>query len=308
MIHTFAGNNLDRADSLRRDENEIRIAAERSTTRYLPFNNLDVLVNNTPTGLTLGWLSQSQIAELNIKTPPILLGLEGDVAHFAIDLSELEEVESALRIESPWSFMNCWMAAMDLPAGKAGVLSQSRAQLDWHARHQFCSKCGHQTQQKKGGHTRHCSDCKADHFPRTDPVVIMLVTDGDRCLLGQSAGRLANSGMYSTLAGFIDQGESIEEAVRREVKEESGIIVDTVQYHSSQPWPFPSSLMIGCQGQAITTDITIDPVEMADVQWFSRSEVALALNKENKHLRLPGPSAIAHHLIKSWVDESNLDN
>jgi NAD+ diphosphatase len=308
MIHTFAGNNLDRADSLRRDENEIHIAAERSTTRYLPFSNLNVLVNNTEAELTLGWLSQSKIAELNVKTPPILLGLEGDVAHFAIDLSELAEPELALCLDSQWSFMDCRIAAIDLPDGKTGVLSQSRAQLDWHARHQFCSKCGHQTQQKKGGHTRHCSSCKADHFPRTDPVVIMLITDGERCLLGQSVGRLANSGIYSTLAGFVDQGESIEEAVRREIKEEAGIIVDAVQYHSSQPWPFPSSLMIGCTGQAITTEITIDPVEMADVRWFTRSDVALALNKENKNLRLPGPFAIAHHLIKSWIEEDNLGN
>ncbi len=303
MIHTFAGNTLDRADSLRRDEDQIRHAEDQQSSRYLAFSNLNVLVNNTDEGLQLGWISQSDVAQLNISVPPVLLGLEGDIAHFAIDLSELAEAEKALGLQGQWSFMDCRLAAMDLPDNKTGVLSQSRAQLDWHARHQYCSQCGTQTQQQKGGHTRHCASCKADHFPRTDPVVIMLITDGERCLLGQSVGRLANSGIYSTLAGFIDQGESIEEAVQREIKEESGIIVDTVSYHSSQPWPFPSSLMIGCIGHAISTDIVIDTVEMADVRWFSRSDVALALEKQNDHLRLPGPFAIAHHLIKSWIDD-----
>ena len=132
----------------------------------------------------------------------------------------------------------------------------------------------------------------------------MVISDGDRCLLGQSAGRLARTGMYSALAGFIDQGESIEEAVRREVREEAGVEVGAVRYHSSQPWPFPSSLMIGCHGEALTTDIRIDPVEMADVRWFTRDEARGALAGEHSGLRVPGPMAIAHHLIRAWVDEA----
>jgi len=130
----------------------------------------------------------------------------------------------------------------------------------------------------------------------------MLITNGEDCLLGQSAGRLARTGMYSALAGFIDQGESIEEAVRREVREEAGVEVGEVRYHSSQPWPFPSSLMIGCHGKATSTDIEIDPNEMADVSWFSRSAVKQALDQANPELRVPGPIAIAHHLIKAWVE------
>jgi NAD+ diphosphatase len=130
----------------------------------------------------------------------------------------------------------------------------------------------------------------------------MLIVDADRCLLGQSAGRLARTGMYSALAGFIDQGESIEEAVRREVMEEAGIRVGHVQYHSSQPWPFPSSLMIGCHGEALSTHIEIDTNEMADVSWFSREDVQRALRGEHPELRVPGPIAIAHHLIRAWAD------
>ena len=139
----------------------------------------------------------------------------------------------------------------------------------------------------------------------------MLIADGDDCLLGQSAGRLARTGMYSALAGFIDQGESIEEAVRREVLEEAGIDVGTVRYHSSQPWPFPSSLMIGCHGRARSREIRIDTAEMADVRWFDRDEVHAAIYRTlepgqpaAEGLRLPGPIAIAHHLIRAWVEEA----
>jgi NAD+ diphosphatase len=144
--------------------------------------------------------------------------------------------------------------------------------------------------------------CKAQHFPRTDPVAIMLISNGEHCLLGQSRGRLSRTGRYSALAGFIDQGESIEEAVRREVKEEAGIEVGEVRYHSSQPWPFPSSLMIGCHGVAATTDIRIDPEEMTDVRWFRREEVRAALRHENPNLQVPDAIAIAHHLIRAWAE------
>ena len=143
--------------------------------------------------------------------------------------------------------------------------------------------------------------CGTEHYPRTDPVVITVVHDGDRCLLGQSRGRLVAMRRYSALAGFMDQGESIEEAVAREIMEESGIKVGAVRYHSSQPWPFPSSLMIGCHADAATTNIAFDQEEMADVQWFLREEVLLALEERSEILAIPGPTAIAHHLIRAWA-------
>ena len=175
--------------------------------------------------------------------------------------------------------------------------------MDWHNRHGYCSVCGQPTKMGRGGHVRKCEDggCGAEHFPRTDPVAIMLVHDGDRCLLGQSRGRLVRMRMYSALAGFIDQGESIEEAVAREVMEEAGIEVKNVRYHSSQPWPFPSSLMIGCHAEAATTDIHIDAEEMTDVQWFPRQTVIDALEGRNRNLAVPQPLAIAHHLVKTWA-------
>ena len=180
-------------------------------------------------------------------------------------------------------------------------MAQGRAQVNWHNRHGFCSVCGHPTEVRRGGQKRECPACKTEHFPRTDPVIIMVVYDGDRCLLGQSRGRLQAMNRYSALAGFMDQGEAIEEAVAREVMEEAGIRVRRVRYHSSQPWPFPSSLMIGCHAEADTTSINMDDEEMTDVQWFDRSEVLLALEEKSEKLRLPGPIAIAHHIIKAWA-------
>ena len=145
-----------------------------------------------------------------------------------------------------------------------------------------------------------------DHHPRTDPVIIVVVSEGDMCLLGRSKGRGANPVRYSALAGFVDQGESIEEAVSREVMEEAGIRIDGVRYHSSQPWPFPSSLMIGCLATAVNTEISMDTEEMADVRWFTRKEVISALDEKNENLVLPGPIAIAHHIIKAWAYNETL--
>ena len=154
---------------------------------------------------------------------------------------------------------------------------------------------------KRGGQVRSCANCETQHFPRTDPVIIVVVHDADRCLLGQSRGRLQQTNTYSALAGFVDQGESIEEAVAREVMEEAGIKVKNVTYHSSQPWPLPYSLMIGCHAEAETTEINMDPEEMTDVKWFSREEVLQALDGDTNILRIPMKLAIAHHLVKSWA-------
>ena len=230
-----------------------------------------------------------------------MLGMMEGATHFAIEVNE----DAAAFIED-WTgmrFEDCRAAGEALPGPEGGIVAQARAQLDWHRRHRFCSVCGEPSEKRRGGQMRFCPACKAQHFPRTDPVVITVVEDkeGDRCLLGQSRGRLQRMRMYSALAGFMDQGEAIEEAVAREIMEEAGIRVKNVRYHSSQPWPFPSSLMIGCIAEAATTDINMDAEEMTDVQWFSRSEVLLALEGKSERLTVPAPLAIAHHLIKTWA-------
>jgi NAD+ diphosphatase len=300
LTHVFAGNPFDRADAQRRDPVWLEAATHDPTSRFLPFSQLNALVSGSAE-LELGWLAWSDIAQLRITQPPVLLGLRDGAAHFAIDVSEVGDVVHELNLDS-LRFEDARAAAMRLALADTGILAQARAQLGWHKSHRHCSVCGAPTEPARGGHLRVCRACNAEHFPRTDPVAIMLISHGDTCLLGQSKGRLAGSGMYSALAGFVDQGESIEEAVRREVREEAGVIVGTVQYHSSQPWPFPSSLMMGCHGVAVTTDITIDPEEMADVRWFGRDDVRAALEQRHPTLRVPGPIAIAHHLIKSWCD------
>ncbi len=310
LTHTFAGNPLDRADTLRRDPDALQTAQDAPASRFLLLKNLrvsvrDMHVSGHEKALALAWIEQERARPMLDGCPePVLLGLNGSVAHFAVDVSDMADAESALPEDT--RFEESRAAAMVLPGPEGGILAQARSQVDWHRRHRFCSSCGQPSAPAKGGHVRRCPDCGSEHFPRTDPVAIMLIVNEDRCLLGQSAGRLARTGMFSALAGFIDQGESIEEAVRREVREEAGIDVGEVAYHSSQPWPFPSSLMIGCHGRAKSTAIHMDAEEMAAVEWFERDAVAAAMAGDHPTLKLPGPIAIAHHLIQAWLSDTTL--
>ena len=303
--HVFAGNPLDRGEVERRDEDWIARMATDPDSRFLPMRGPHVLVNAAATGSgepALGWVGWKDLEPHVTDPSPLLLGMLEGTTYFAIDLGKDEPAAVAVEAMGGYRFEEARAAAETvLSATETGIMAQGRAQVNWHNRHGFCSVCGHATQIRRGGQKRECPVCKAEHFPRTDPVIIMLVSDGDRCLLGQSRGRLQAMNRYSALAGFMDQGEAIEEAVAREVMEEAGIRVKQVRYHSSQPWPFPSSLMIGCHAEADSTSINMDDEEMTDVQWFDRSEVLLALEEKSEKLRLPGPIAIAHHLIRAWA-------
>lgn len=187
-----------------------------------------------------------------------------------------------------------------------GMLAQAKALFHWHATHRFCARCGSATDVSCAGFRRDCPSCGAQHFPRTDPVAIMLVARGEACLLGRQARFVANS--YSCLAGFIEPGETLEAAVRRETLEEAGIRVGAVRYLASQPWPFPASLMIGCIGEALSHTITLDEDELEDARWFSRDEVRLMLDRRHPDgLITPPPMAIAHFLLRSWANDSLSD-
>lgn len=187
-----------------------------------------------------------------------------------------------------------------VPEREVGLLAQAKSLLSWHARHRFCANCGAPTAPTAAGFRRDCAACGAQHFPRTDPVVIMLVTHGDRCLLGRQAR--FPTGNYSCLAGFVEPGETVEDAVRRETFEEAGVRVGAVSYALSQPWPFPSSLMIGCVGDALGDALVIDHDELEDARWFHRDEVRLMLaNAHPDGLRVPPPVAIAHHLVRLFL-------
>ena len=198
-------------------------------------------------------------------------------------------------------FVEMRPAAFVLPARDTAIAGQAKALIDWHRRHGFCPNCGTATDMRDGGYRRVCPNCAAEHFPRTDPVVIMLPVLGDACLVGRNAR--FPGGLYSAFAGFIEPGETMEDAVRRELREEAGIEVGEIAYHASQPWPFPSSLMLGCYAQALSREFKIDGVEIADARWLTRDEVRARLaGSIEDEMKLPVPIAIAHHLMKDWVD------
>ena len=300
ISHIYSGNPLDRGDRERRDEKWITDMAEDSASRFLPMRDLNVLVSQGPQD-GLGWLSVDEMRQLGITTSALFLGLLNGTAYFAVDISNEEHAIQELSNGGDYRYVDARTVAEILSGTDSGIVAQALAQVDWHNRNGFCATCGHETVVKRGGQTRQCSKCDTSHYPRTDPVIITVVSNNDRCLLGQSRGRGTRTNRYSALAGFVDQGESIEEAVAREVMEESGITIKNVRYHSSQPWPFPSSLMIGCLAEAVTIDISIDDGEMLDVRWFQRNEVLMALEGTSEILTIPGPIAIAHHLIKAWA-------
>jgi NAD+ diphosphatase len=305
----FSGNPLDRAANLRRDDAWLREQAGAAHSRYLPFWRLNVLargVELSPNGAALAelhWLDAGVRFHLEDGAEPLLLGLHEGVARFAVDLSALADPIATLGIEGA-DFADARRIADALPEGDAGILAQARSLLEWHARHRFCGTCGAPTAVAGGGSMRRCTGCAAEHFPGPHPVVIMVVWRGDRCLLGR--GRGWAPGRYSALAGFIDQGETIEEAVAREVKEEAGLTVDEVTYHASQPWPFPMSLMIGCFAHVTDEHLTVDPEELEEARWFSRDEIRRAYTApDTVDFGIPGRIAIAHHLIKAWSGMMN---
>jgi NAD+ diphosphatase len=299
--HIFAGNPFDRGDAARRDEELLKKMIRQENTRLLPFHKLQPLVKRESQA-ELAWIGHEFLDDLPEEAGgPKFLGFDAERnPYFAVDISKVEDPSHIADRAPGASFEDGRAVATEVPQEQTGILAQARSNLNWHAQHRFCSVCGHESQSKRGGLMRECERCKSQHFPRTDPVAIMLVYKGDNCVMGQTLAR-QRSTFYSCLAGFMDQGESIEEGVRREVREESGIEVGKVTYHSSQPWPFPASLMIGCHAEAISDEIVIDKGEMSDVRWFSKDEVKLALEDKLEGVNIPGPIAIAHHLIKAWA-------
>ena len=304
MINVFAGNPLDRAANLRRDESWLAARREAPDARFLLLWKLNALATNSATP-EIAWQPADVVAGQSAAGGVcVFLGLDGDSPRFALDVSAASADETAPPFTDYGRFGEVRALGSLVSPAEAGIIAQARALIDWHNRHTHCAVCGATTSAAEGGYQRNCTDasCAAPHFPRTDPVVITLIRRPGLCLLGRSA-RFPTD-LYSCLAGFMEPGESIEEAVRREVLEECGIEVGEVRYHSSQPWPFPASLMIGCIGEGISETIKTDPVEIEDAHWFTRTQVVKALNGGDPEtgLKIPPSLAIAHQLIRWWVD------
>jgi len=292
----YTSASLDRAAHHRLDEDWLRAARHDPASRSVVLWHMQALVedDDVPTICT------PLLADLGELEEPCLtcfLGLVHNTAYFAVDVSCLDE--AALdRLGRPRDLREIGPL---LGQDDASLLATARGMLHWHATHRHCSSCGAPTEVRRAGHLRVCSNhaCGREHFPRTDPAVIMLVTDAeDRCLLGRQSRWPA--AVYSTLAGFVEPGESLEDAVRRETFEETGVSLTEVRYHSSQPWPFPASLMIGFYARAADTAIVVDHTELEDARWLSRTQLRQELAEQT--IKLPRPDSIARRLILGWLE------
>ena len=290
--NVFAGPYLDRVAHLRQDPSWFANALADADSRVIPVWNSRSLVTDgahpRAASLTLGEVP----AERRGLDDLILLGQANSMNFFAYEI----EATDPPALSGGTRFEDLRFIASLLPPDEAGLLGYARAMVSWRRRHRFCGSCGAKTLPAKGGHVLICTNppCRHEQFPRLDPAIIVLISDGERALLGRQASWPA--GRYSTIAGFVEPGESLEDAVAREVLEETGVEVDDIQYFSSQPWPFPASLMLGFTARAVTLKILRRDDELEDARWFTRSEVASGTPS------LPPPQSISYHLIAHWFD------
>jgi NAD+ diphosphatase len=317
----YAAPGFERAGLRRREPEWIRTQLLASASLFVPVwrsQNLVVEVDGAEPravvldiaalGAVLGGLAETDIEERLAHGQFVFLGVIEERAHFALDLSNneapLEMVRSPALAAAGIAggevrFADLRQLAGRLAPHEGALLALARAMAYWHLRHRFCGQCGAPTRTEEAGHVKRCTNsaCNALHFPRTDPAVIMLVTDGDRALLGRNKNFVA--GMYSTLAGFVEPGESLEDAVAREVREETGVDVSAVHYHSSQPWPFPANIMLGFYAEATSSQISVDYSELEDARWFDREWLRTHVDDET--FRLPRLDSIARRLIGDWL-------
>ena len=301
----YSGNPLDRVSEMRTNAEWVAAKRRDPSSFILPMWRLQPFLlgpENARASLEAGFLRPG-LAE-SLAGPDgisVLLGVEDGQAYFALDVSAARDPANEGPLAGLGHFREMRAASMQLGARDTAILGQAKAMIDWHQRHGFCARCGAPTSIADAGYKRVCAACNTEHFPRTDPVVIMLPMHGDACLLGR--GKKFPPGMYSALAGFIEPGETIEEAVARELHEEAGVKTQRVRYYATQPWPFPSSLMIGCFAEAQSRDIAIDNNEIVDAFWLEREKARAILDGDQSHdLWLPPSVAIAHHLIRTWVE------
>jgi NAD+ diphosphatase len=296
----YVGSSLDRAAE-RRGEAAFVEAAEqhRGAGVYAISGEVVVLARRGEKLDPL--LSPEEARGLGPAREQVFVGLAGDAARTGISLAF--ETAEALKARGDLLILDLRSIAIQgLAPEHLPALATAKALLTWHATHRFCAKCGHETKSAEAGWRRDCPACSTHHFPRTDPCVIMLAIDGERCLLGRQPR--FPPGMWSCLAGFVEPGETFEEAVRREMFEEAGIKTGRVSYYASQPWPFPMSVMIGFHAEAETVELAIDHKELEGARWIERTEIAeMLLRRHPAQIFTPPPVAIAHHLIRAFVEK-----
>ncbi|MEL6203834.1 MAG: NAD(+) diphosphatase [Pseudomonadota bacterium] len=322
---TFGGSGLDRAAELRGQPDVLAQLAAGAGARILPLWRGKPLLRNSDTAdpaaeaqgmCALAPLSPGADLLAHASEAPVFLGRDGEAAWFAVDVSSWEPMEGGAPygafldpteqhppgLPQDHRFVELRAAMTRLTARDAELAAMAKGVVGWHATHRFCARCGAPSDLAEAGWQRVCPSCGARHFPRTDPVVIMLITRGNSLLIGRSPGW--PEGMYSLLAGFVEPGETIEAAVRREVAEEAGIRVGAVGYLASQPWPFPASLMLGCRGEALSEAITLDPNELEDAIWITREEMLAVFAGESTRVKPARRGAIAHFLIMRWLEDT----
>ncbi len=295
----YAGTGIDRATLRREDTVYIEELIYDSRTRFVPVLQERNLIQSgrEPRAVFVSGMMARALTGSGAEM--IFLGIVEEQAHFAIDVGGLD-----LPLDQMGEFVDLRQVGPLLFQRDGSLLAYARGMTYWHRRHKFCGVCGAPTKVTKAGHERQCTnpDCRAQHFPRTDPAVIMLVTHGDQALLGR--GRHFPAGMHSTLAGFVEPGESLEDAVAREVFEEVAVRVNDVRYHSSQPWPFPASIMLGYRAEAESTAFEVNPDELETARWFTRAELKEAqASRGATGFFLPRKDSIARRLIEDWLDQ-----
>ena len=295
----FVSNVLDRAAHLRTNEEKLFALESRRDARAYVIYRDSLVVKQDEAG-PRALLSVEEALKFGANPGTVFLGLRDGVPVFGMGIAPQAAEKLVGRSDVDVTELRGMAMQGTVPPDQLSAIAMAKSMVSWHQRHGFCANCGARTAMKEGGWKRECPSCKAEHFPRTDPVVIMLVTHGDRCLLGRQ--NRFPPGMYSCLAGFVEAAETIEDAVRREIFEESGIHCTDVNYYMTQPWPYPSSLMIGCTARATSEEIVVDCIELEDARWFDRAEATLMLKRQHPDgLAGPHPFAIAHHLVGRWL-------
>jgi len=297
----FVSNILDRAAHLRSDDEKLLALESHAQARaYVVYR--DSLVVKREAAGPRALLSLEEALKCGANPGTIFLGLRDQAPVFGMGISPAAVEQLLTRDDAAVSELRGMAMQGAVPPDQLSAIALAKSLVNWHQRHGYCANCGTRTVLKEGGWKRDCPSCKVEHFPRTDPVVIMLVTSSDKVLLGRQ--KHFPPGMYSCLAGFVEVAEMIEDAVRREIFEESGIRCTDVRYYMTQPWPYPSSLMIGCTARALNEDIVVARAELEDARWFDRTEAILMIKREHPNgLAGPHPFAIAHHLLGRWVQD-----